>query len=169
MHRARHALAATLVCTACLGPSMAEAQTTKPPELKSVLAGKKFTPPIKGQADVDYIKPVTKREKGLVVTRITVKNTSNSPIPRLTIDETWFDKSNQIIPGGKGFINGLLQPGEVKTIEIQTPYNAKMNANSWTFTHANGSVKPHLVKSFDEAKTEAGAKPAAKAPAKKKS
>ena len=32
--------------------------------MTSVLAGKKFTPPFKGQAEVDFTKPVTKNEKG---------------------------------------------------------------------------------------------------------
>ena len=80
----------------------------------------------------------------------TVKNTSNAPIPRLTIDETWYGKDNQIVAGGKGFINGLLQPGEIRTIEIQTPYNAKMSSNQYMFSHANGSVKPHSVKVLED-------------------
>ena len=27
---------------------------------------------------------------------------------------------------------------------------AKLGANSWNFLHANGTVKPHLVKSIDQ-------------------
>ena len=42
--------------------------------MTSVLAGKKFTPPFKGQAELDYTKPVTKSEKGMVTTTIMVKN-----------------------------------------------------------------------------------------------
>ena len=38
--------------------------------MTSVLAGKKFTPPFKGQAEVDFTKPVTKNEKGMVTTTI---------------------------------------------------------------------------------------------------
>ena len=76
---------------------------------------------------------------------------------------------NQLVSGGKGFINGLLQPGEVKTIEIQTPYDAKMNANSWNFSHANGPVKPHQVKALDDPNAATKKEPAAKtASAKKK-
>src|SRR5262249_59613763 len=129
----------------------------------SILAGKKFTPPLKGQADVDYVKPQTTRKGATVVTKIQVKNVSTAPIARLKIIETWFDKSGGTIPGGEGLINGLLQPGEVQTIEIQTPFSDKMNANSWNFVHANGTVKPHLVKSFDA--PGAGKEPAAKAAA----
>ena len=175
MTRARFVVAATLAGASFVGAASLfaqAAQTQSPPPLQSVLAGKKFTPPIKGTADVEYTKPITKRDKDMVVTRIMVKNISNAPIPRLTIDETWYAKDGQIVTGGKGFINGLLQPGEVKTIEIQTPYNAKMNANNWNFSHANGQVKPHQVKALDDvnAKKEPAAKNASttKSSAKKK-
>jgi len=171
MTRARSLAAATLAGANLLGAALF-AQTTTPQTtapLQSVLAGKKFTPPIKGTADVEYTKPITKRDKNMVVTKITVKNISNAPIPRLTIDETGFSKDNQLVTGGKGFINGLLQPGEVRTIEIQTPYDPKMNANSWNFSHANGPVKPHQVKALDDPNAATKKEPAAKtASAKKK-
>lgn len=136
------------------GVSAQTSQTPPPqaPPMQSILAGKKLTPPVKGQADVDYTKPETKRKGPNVITTIKVKNTSAAPIGRLKIIETWFDKSGGTIPGGEGVINGLIQPGEVQTIEIVTPFNDKMNANSWNFVHANGTVKPHLVKSFDAPK-----------------
>jgi len=111
---------------------------------------------------------VTKREKDMVVTKIQVKNTSNAPIPRLTITETWYDAGGASVGGGKGAINGLLQPGEVQTIVIETPYNAKMKANNYNFSHANGTIKPHKVAKFGDEK-EPAAKPAsATKPAAKK-
>jgi len=170
MTRARSLAAATLAGASLFGAALF-AQTTTPQTtapLQSVLAGKKFTPPIKGTADVEYTKPITKRDKNMVVTKITVKNISNAPIPRLTIDETWFSKDNQLVTGGKGFINGLLQPGEVRTIEIQTPYDPKMNANSWNFSHANGPVKPHQVKALDDPNAATKKEPAAKTVSAKK-
>jgi len=164
--KVRFALAATLVGASLVaaGLSAQTAQTPPPqtPPMQSSLAGKKLTPPVKGQADVDYTKPETKRKGPNVITTIKVKNTSTAPIGRLKIIETWFDKSGGTIPGGEGVINGLLQPGEIQTIEIVTPFNDKMNANSWNFVHANGTVKPHLVKSFDAAGTAGGKEPAAK-------
>ena len=154
---------------ALLGVSFAaSAQTPAAPPMQSILAGKKITPPVRGQADLDYTKPVTKRNGAEVVTRIQVRNASAAPIARLKIIETWFDKSGGTIPGGEGVINGLLQPGEVQTIEIHTPFTDKMSSNSWNFLHANGACKPHLVKSLDapaaagDKKEAAPAKPAAK-------
>jgi len=167
MNRARCTFAATLVGVSFIS-ALLVAQTATAPPMTSVLAGKKLTPPIRGQAEVDFTTPVTKREKDMVVTKIQVKNTSNAPIPRLTITETWYDAGGASVGGGKGAINGLLQPGEVQTIVIETPYNAKMKANNYNFSHANGTIKPHKVAKFGDEK-EPAAKPAsATKPAAKK-
>jgi hypothetical protein len=160
--KVRYAVAATVLGIA-VGVAGVSAQTQAPP-MQSILAGKKLTPPVKGQADVDFTQPKTKKVGSDVVTTIQVKNMSSAPIARLKIIETWFDKSNNTIPGGEGFINGLLQPGEVATIEIHTPYSDKLKSNSWNFLHANGTVKPHKVASLDGAK-----EPAAKTAADTKS
>src|SRR5439155_17658092 len=101
MNRARCAFAATLVGVSFVS-ALVIAQTPAAPPMTSVLAGKKLTPPIRGQAEVDYTKPVTKREKDMVITRIQVKNMSNAPIPRLTITETWYDAGGTTVGGGKG-------------------------------------------------------------------
>ncbi len=146
MTRARFAFAAALVSVSLVGvTAFAQSQPPKAPDFKPILGGKKFVPPVKGQADVDFTKPVTKRVKDNVVTSIEVKNISTAPIARLTIDETWYGKDGSIVAGGKGVINGMLQPGEVQTVTIETPYNSKMNSNNYNFSHANGTVKPHRV------------------------
>ena len=157
MNRARLALAATLVATAFVGGVIG--QTAQAPPMKSVLAGRKFTPPIKGEAAVEYTAPVTKREKEMVVTRITVRNASVGPIPRLTIDETWYDKGGVVVTGGKGVVQGLLQPGEVQVVTIETPFNAKMTSNNYQFGHANGTVKPVRVAKLEVPKPTAEKKP----------
>jgi hypothetical protein len=160
-----YAIAAMLFGASLVGGSVfAQSAQTPPaaPPMQSILAGKKIVAPVKGQADVDYVKPKTERKGAVVTTKIQVKNTSTAPIARLKIIETWFDKSGGTIPGGEGVINGLLQPGEVQTIEIQTPYSDKLSANSWNFLHANGTVKPHLVKSFDAPGAAATKEPATK-------
>ena len=126
--------------------------TVKPPPMTSVLAGKTFTPPIRGEALVEYSPPQTRREKDLVVTRITVKNASAAPIARLAVEETWYDKANAVITAGKGSITGLLQPGEIQVLVIETPFRQGMNANNFTFTHANGTVKPTRVPKLEAPK-----------------
>ena len=149
MNRARFVVAATLAGASLVGVSLL-AQTAQAPEMKSVLQGKKFTPPIKGAADIDYVKSPTRREGTTLVTKILVKNTSTAPIPRLKVSETWYDKDGNMIPGGDAVINGLLQPGEIATLEIRTPVNPKMAQSMMQFSHANGTVpKPHPVKTLD--------------------
>ncbi len=159
MNRARLICAATL-----LGASFAVtalAQTPAAPPMTSVLAGKKFNPPFKGQAELDYTKPVTKNEKGMVTTTIMVKNNAAGPLLRLTIDETWYDAGGGLVTGGKGVI-ARLEPGEVGTVKIETPFNPKMSANNYNFAHANGTVKPRRVEKLVSAADakEPAAKPA---------
>jgi len=150
MNRARLVFAATLAGASLVGVSVFAQTPPQAPEMKSVLAGKKFTPPIKGAADIDYVKSPTRREGTTLVTKILVKNTSNAPIPRLKVSETWYDKDGNMIPGGDAVINGLLQPGEIATLEIRTPVNPKMAQSMMQFSHANGTVpKPHSVKTLD--------------------
>jgi len=162
MKRARFVPVAALA-VALFGVS-ALAQTVKAPPLKPILAGKHFTPPIRGQADVEFTAPVTRRDNKamMVITKIDVKNISNAPIPRLTIDETWYDKGGATVAGGKGLINGLLQPGEVQTVVIETPWKQGMTSNNYNFSHANGTIKPHRVKSFEDDTKDAGKDEAAK-------
>ena len=161
MNRVHFAVAATLISTTMFAGAVVAAQST---QLTPVLAGKKITPPIKGEATIDFTQPVTKAlpGKNLVQTVIKVKNSTASPIARLQVAETWYDGAGAIIAGGRGVINGLLQPGEVQTITIETPYNAKMKSNNWNFTHANGTVKVAKVKTLDAPKDPAAAAPAAK-------
>ena len=157
MNRARLTIAATLVGASFIATALAQ---TTPPPMTSVLAGKKFTPAFKGQAELDYTKPVTKREKEMVVTTIMVKNNANGPLLRLTVDETWYDAGGGLVTGGKGVVNRL-EPGEVATVKIETPFNAKMKANNYNFTHANGTIKPHAVpKLMAAGDKEPAAKPA---------
>ncbi len=171
MIRARFALAATIAGASLAGVNVIAQQA--PPPMQSILAGKKFTPPLRGEAAIDIVKNPTKREGTVLVTKILVKNTSAAPIPRLKVTETWFDKDGGMIPGGEAVINGLLQPNEIQTLEIRTPVNLKMAQSQLQFSHANGTVKPHSVKSLEApkepaAKNAAATKPAGKAPARKK-
>lgn len=175
MNRARFIAAAALAGASVIGvATFARAQDQPPekfPPLTPILSGKKFTPPVRGQAEIDFTTQ-TKREKNMVVTTTVVKNTSSAPIARLTVDETWYDKGGALVTGGKDAVNGLLQPGEIKELVVRTPYDAKMSANKLQFTHANGTVKPTRVAKIDNPEgKEPAAKPAADkkpAPSKKK-
>jgi hypothetical protein len=79
-----------------------------------------------------------------------VKNMSAAPIARLTVAETWYDAKGGVVTGGRASINGLLQPGEVGTLKIETPFNSAMKSNNWNFSHANGEVKAKKVAKIDD-------------------
>ena len=174
MTRARSVFAATLVgASLAVGTALAQAPppATAPP-LTPILAGKKLTPPLRGKADIEYTQPASKRNGDTVVTTIQVKNIAAGPIARLTVDETWYDgvgATGNVVAGGKGVINGLLQPGEIGTVRIETSFNAKMKASNWNFSHANGTIQPHRVAKLASGDEKAPAAPAAKPapPAKK--
>jgi hypothetical protein len=175
MNRARLTSAALVFGSVMFAGAAMTAQTQNPapqaPEMHTVLAGKKFTPPVRGEATVEFVQPVTKRVQGkdTVETTIKVRNISQAPIARLAVTETWYDKGGTVVASSRGAINGLLQPQEIQTITIDTPYNAKMSSNNWNFTHANGTVKVAKVKSLDAPKDENAPADAKKAtPAKKK-
>ena len=152
MNRARIAVIATLVGVSLAGPSLV---AQKAPEMKPLLAGKKVEPPIKGQAEIEFTTPATKRNGDVVTTNIKVKNVSAAPIARLSISETWFDKGQAQVASSSGSLDKPLNPGAVETVTIQTPWNAKMNGNSWQFSHANGTIKPKRVAKLDEPKAAA--------------
>jgi hypothetical protein len=173
MNRVRFA-AATLMTTGLIMGVALAAQTPPAPDLHPILAGMKVTPPVRGEAQVEYTAcpgtnvGCTKRDGNAVVTTVPVRNASSAPIARLAIEQTWYDKSGGVVTSTKGVINGLLQPGEVQTIRIETDYDPKMNGNQFVFTHANGTVKPAKVAKLD-APADAGKDAAAKpAPAAKK-
>ena len=173
MNRAGVGFAATLLATSLMDLAWA-GQGAQAPPMRSVLQGKKFMAPVRGQAEIEYMPPVTAREKEAVVTKIAVKNVSTAPIARLAINDTWYDKSGEVLTAGRGVINGLLQPGESQTITIETPFKPGMNPQQRKslFSHANGDVKVHPVKKFDAPpEPAAAAKPVAagtkKAPPKK--
>ena len=102
-----------------------------------------------------------------MVTAITVRNLSSAPIARLTVNEVWYQKDGSVLTAGRAVINGLLQPHDIQTMEITTPWKAGMGTFQRRFTHANGEVKLNLVKNLDAPKDPAAAKTAAAAPAKK--
>ena len=163
MNRARLTSAALVVGSAMFTGAVITAQVTQAPPMTQVLAGKKFTPPVRGEALVEIVQPVTKAQPGknMVATTIKVRNASLAPIARLQVTETWYDKGGAVVASSRSAINGLLQPQEIQTLTIETAYSPKLSSNNWNFTHANGTVKVAKVKSLDAPKDAAATPPPA--------
>ncbi len=105
----------------------------------------RYIPPVRGVAEIGYLKPVTKVEKDLVITVITVKNLSTGSIAGLKVEEFWWDKAGDPVTGSSDRLKTPLPPGEVVTLTLRTPKNPKMFRNNLRFTHSFGEVKAKLL------------------------
>jgi hypothetical protein len=150
--RARFALAAAITAAALLGVELIAQTTTtagQPPPMTSVLAGRKLTPPIRGEAALEWVDPKPERVKDMVITKMIVRNAAAAPIARLTINETWYNKAGATVTAGRGVINGLLQPGETVVVRIETPWKEGMSGFQRQYAHANGTIKPVKVNKLE--------------------
>lgn len=108
-------------------------------------APRKLISPVRGEATVEFVKSNTKVVGANVVTTFTVKNTSAAPIAGFKIEETWIDKAGTLSGGDTYRHPKPFMVGEVITVTLTTPRNARMSSNSYKFSHANGDVKPKSV------------------------
>lgn len=122
------------------------AQPAAPAAQTPPTAPAKFVPPVRGQAELGFTKPVTKRNGKEIVTEIKVKNLSaTGSIAGLKVDEYWYDKGGNPVTGDTFRHRKPLLPGEVITITLRTPFNEKMHSNNYNFSHANGTIKTKVM------------------------
>jgi len=128
-------------------PPAGQSKPAAPPATQPAApaAPAKFIPAIRGQAELGYVKPVSKRTGNEVVTVIKVKNLSKEPIAGLKVDEFWYDKAGDPVTGDTFRYKKLFMPGEVLDVTLRTPVNPKMDRNSYNFSHANGTIKTTLL------------------------
>jgi hypothetical protein len=130
-----------------LSAGAAFAQQAAPPAAPASQA--KFVPPIRGQAELGFLKPITKRVKEEIVTIIKVKNLSTTgSIAGLKVDEYWYDKAGDPVTGDTFRYRKPLMPGEVIEVTLRTPVNPKMDRNQYNFSHANGTIKTKSMPKF---------------------
>jgi hypothetical protein len=136
----RRALFAIAMITAILAAPAAFAQAPAAAPAAPA-APKKYAPPVKGTAEIGYLKPVVKVSGTEVVTTMQIKNLSNGSIAGLRVDEFWYDKAGTMLPGDSQRVRQPINPGEVVTITLKTPKNPKMDRNNYQFSHANGQIR----------------------------
>jgi hypothetical protein len=143
----------TVALAAALGlfAPVAFAQTPAP---AAQTAPRKLISPFRGDATVEYTKAVTKRAGANIVTTMTLKNTSPGPLAGFRLEESWSDGTGNLAGGDVYRHPRPFMPGEVITVTLTTPFNARMKSNSYNFIHANGYVKPKLEPKIDVPKTE---------------
>jgi hypothetical protein len=119
-----------------------QAQPAAPAQQPAPAAKAKFVPPIRGQAELGFTKPVTKRVKDEIVTTIKVKNLSTTgAIAGLKVEEYWYDKAGDPVTGDRFMYRKPLLPQEIIEVTLRTPVNPKMDRNQYNFSHANGTIK----------------------------
>lgn len=104
------------------------------------VAGRAGAETVTGTAEVGILQPVTKVDGKVVVTTIKVKNLSKGTIAGLKVEEYWYDKDGNPLPGDSKKLTAPLAPRAVSTIVLRTPVNPKMDRNNYVFSHDHGSV-----------------------------
>jgi hypothetical protein len=133
-----------LVTSAYVQQANAQSKAAPPaPAAQPAAAPARLAPPVRGEAELGYTKPVSKRSPDgkFVVTSIKVKNLSQGSIAGLKVDEFWYDKAGDPVTGDTFRYRKPLQPGEVIEVTLRTPVNPKMDRNQYKFEHANGNIK----------------------------
>jgi len=135
-----------LACASALilvaGAAAAQQAQPATPAQPAPASKAKFVPPIRGQAELGFTKPVTKRVKDEIVTTIKVKNMSTTgAIAGLKVEEYWYDKAGDPVTGDRFMYRKPLLPQEIIEVTLRTPVNPKMDRNQYNFSHANGTIK----------------------------
>jgi len=147
----------TVAVAAALGfllAPVAFAQTPAPAAPAAPAAPRKLISPYRGDATVEFTPPVSKRSGANVVTTMTIKNTSPGPLAGFRLEESWSSKDGNLAGGDVYRHPRPFMPGEVIQVTLTTPYNTRMQSNSYNFIHANGNVKPRSVAKIDVPKTD---------------
>ncbi len=107
-------------------------------------AAPRLAPAVRGDAQLGYTQPVVRNAtidgREFVVTTIEVKNMATGAIAGLLVDEFWYDRAGNPVTGANFRHPRPLQPDEVITVTLETPRNAQMDRNQYSFTHANGDI-----------------------------
>lgn len=127
------------------------APAAQPAPAAAPAAKAKWVPPVRGTATIGYLKPVTKVDPKTneVVTHLKIKNLSQGSIALLRVDEYWYDKQGNMLPGDSQRWKKPILPGEVIDIELRVPKNPKFFQNTYKFSHANGNIDAKPLKTID--------------------
>jgi hypothetical protein len=112
-------------------------------------APRKLVAPVRGEAAIELTAPNTQIVGNNVVTTMRLKNISSGAIAGLRIEENWFDRNRNPVPGDVYRHPRPWLVGEVIEIKLTTPRKPGMGDNRYNFTHANGAIKTNVVKKLD--------------------
>ncbi len=150
----RSALAPAVTFVLCAVTATAAFAQSKPaasqaaPTTPAPAAKAKWVAPIKGIATVEIVKSTPKKVGDEIVTVLKVKNTSSGSIALFRVDEYWYDKKQQVVSGDTQRWPKPFYPGDVIEITLRSPVKPELYMNTYNFAHANGQIKPTVVKAF---------------------
>ena len=144
----------TVALAAALGFVFAPVAFAQTPAPAAQTAPRKLISPFRGDATVEFTAPSTKRNGANIVTTMVIKNTSPGPLAGFRLEESWSDATGNLAGGDVYRHPRPFMPGEVIQVKLTTPFNARMQSNSYNFIHANGNVKPRSVPKIDVPKTD---------------
>jgi hypothetical protein len=107
----------------------------------------RMRPALKGTAYIEVIKGTPKIVNGELHNTTKVKNVSTAPVVGLRIDE-YFYQGQKEAAVGSGRLRHALAPGEIAEIVTEAPMRTGITGSQLQFSHANGQVKPTVVKKF---------------------
>lgn len=111
----------------------------------------RMRPALKGTAYIEVIKGTSRAVSGEIRNTHKVKNVSAAPIVGLRIDE-YFYVGQKEASVGSGRLRHALAPGEIAEITTEAQLKPGITGSQLMFTHANGAVKPAVVKKFADEK-----------------
>ena len=141
---------AAFLATATASAGFAQTTPASPPAQSGAPARAKWVAPIKGLAEVQIIKSDSKHMGKEIVTNFKIKNMSSGAIALFRIDEYWYSAGAkpQIVTGDTQRYSKPILPGEVVEMSTKSPLKSGAVRSQWSFSHANGKIKPEVVKQF---------------------
>ncbi len=131
-------------------PAAAPVEAPDAAESPDAPIARRFIAPIRGEAELGYVKPDVKVRGDMVVTTIRVKNLSGGAIAGLRIEEFWWNSDNSPLPADSQRLREPLMPLGVVDVVLNTPKSDDMARNSYKFSHTNGTIKTQLMDSIEE-------------------
>lgn len=149
MNGQRHSLLALVgVLALATGASAQTKAAAKPataaaaPAQQPAATPARLAPPVRGDAQLGFTKPVTKNDGKMITTTFKVKNLNAGSIAGLKIEVYYYDKKGDPVSGDTFRYRKPLQPNEVIDVELKVPVNKQMQTSNYKFEHANGTIKP---------------------------
>ena len=105
---------------------------------------------IRGPGQIGYLAPVTRRERGEIVTTFRIQNISPGALAGFKVDEFWYDDNGDTVTGDSFRMRRPFLVDEVIELTLRVPTNSRMATSNYEFSHQNGVVEANLFEEMEE-------------------